>query len=88
MVLKECRSSDCFPHAAFFCFSLIEVGHTLLGLEKVRLHSRELKSSQEERAEAEERKAKRAEKGVKHTQNKKVYRQCHVLFLLFVYGDI
>ncbi|TNN64471.1 hypothetical protein EYF80_025322 [Liparis tanakae] len=40
-------------------FLVSEVGHTLFGLEKVRLHSRELKSSQDE--SVEERKVKKRE---------------------------
>lgn len=52
-----------FSTCSFFCFSLIEVGHTLLGLEKVRLHSRELKSSQEERVEGWGKKSKKSREG-------------------------
>lgn len=53
-----------------FCFFLIEVGHMLFGLEKVRLHSKELKSSQEESVEGWGKESKREEKGVRNRYSK------------------
>lgn len=62
VVVKECRSSNCFPHAAVSFWWKWVTG--LLGMEKVRLHSRELKSSQDESVEGwREEKLKGGETG-------------------------